>query len=156
MLRKQLILGTTALVFSLGLQAHDSDYRDRDRYRRDSRYSNYGSPASRIISDLREIGSRSRVDHHERKHFERAAKELYKFDERLRDGRFDRGALNRAIEDLEHLSRAEQIHPRYRRVLDQDLDLLYRFRDNRDYGARYRDGHGHDGYRSGGSRYPRY
>jgi hypothetical protein len=88
------------------------------------------------MSDLRIAASRNRVDNHERDHFARAMNELQAFRYRLSQGRFDEGRLNRAIEDLEHLADARQIHPSDRRVLARDMVELRRLR-NGGLGYRY-------------------
>jgi hypothetical protein len=85
---------------------------------------------------LRRAASRNRVDGHERDHFRRAMSELQSFRNRMADGRFDEGRLNRAIEDLEHLSNARQIHPSDRRTLAQDMYALQNLR--RSAGGYYR------------------
>ena len=122
----------------------DEDYRDRGYYgqrpddgyaRRDGYYSRGRgggySPASRAIRDLESIASRSRVDRHEYKHFSRAIRELYAFEDRLRRGRFDKGRLDGAIENINHLAQADQIHPRDRTRLRGHLYELRRFRSRR-------------------------
>ena len=86
----------------------------------------------RTLSDLRRAASRNRVDGHERDHFRRAMSELQTLRYRMADGRFDEGRLNRAIEDLEHLSNARQIHPSDRRTLAQDMYALQNLRYSRD------------------------
>jgi hypothetical protein len=118
--------------------ARDDDY-DRGRWDygnrrfRDSGWYRPGGAGivDRTMSDLRRAASRNRVDSHERDHFQRAMNELQTFRFRLADGRFDEGRLNRAIEDLEHLSNARQLHPADRRILAQDM---YELRDFRRYG----------------------
>jgi hypothetical protein len=90
-----------------------------------------GSPVQRVLSDLDRIQARSRVDNHERNHFNEARKDLYRFEERWRDGRFDSGRLNKAMDNIEHLARSRQIHPRDRSVLGQDLRILGQLRSGR-------------------------
>ena len=36
-------------------------------------------------------------------------------------GKFDTGKLDKVIEDLDHLSRADQVHPRDRQILGRDM-----------------------------------
>ena len=90
-----------------------------------------GSPVRRVLADLDRIQGRSRVDRHERDHFNKARQALYLFEERWRDGRFDSGRLNKAMDNLEHLARSHQIHPRDRSVLAQDLRMLGQLRSTR-------------------------
>jgi hypothetical protein len=123
--------------------AYDNDYgRDRGRYRNERSRETFGYRTSgagvidRTLSDLRLAASRNRVDRHERDHFERAMNELQAFRYRMVEGRFDEGRLNRAIEDLEHLANARQIHPGDRRTLTRDMLELRNFRSARG-GYRY-------------------
>jgi hypothetical protein len=113
------------------------DRRDDRWERRDDRsrggWGGYGysnaAVVDRTLSNLRRIASRNRVDSHERNHFERAAYHLERFRaEYSRDRRFNRDRLNDAIEHLDDLAKADQIHPRDREVLYRDLRDLRNFR----------------------------
>jgi hypothetical protein len=75
------------------------------------------------LRDLQSAASRNRVDGHERDHFNRAMSELQQISYRSQ-GQMDAGRLNRVLEDLDHLSRADQIHPRDRQVLARDRQAL--------------------------------
>ena len=121
-----------------GYYGRDNDNRrDRNRdygYSRDTGYG-YGYGNSGVYSrggsnvlnqtmrDLQSAASRSRIDGHERNHFNRAMSELQQMSYRSQ-GRIDTGRLNRVIEDLDHLSRADQIHPRDRQILARDRQAL--------------------------------
>ena len=119
---RRTILGGLALAAALPFAL---DARDRHD---DYREYGYDDPVSRAIRDLEGIGSRGFVDRHEQKHFRRALEELYRFQYRAREGRFDRGRLDRAIENINHLAGADQLHPRARQILRGDLWELRRFR----------------------------
>ena len=102
-------------------------YGDRDRYG----YGNgsvYGGSASRVVdrtlSNLRRAANRNRVDSHERDHFNRAMRELSNFRSRQ-----DYSRLSRVEEDLEHLVRADQVHPSDRRMLASDLQAIRQLRN---------------------------
>jgi hypothetical protein len=101
-------------------------YEDRGGWRGSS-----GSPVQRVLSDLDRIQGRSSVDKHERDHFNKARQELYRFEERWRGGRFDSGRLDKAMDNIEHLARSHQLHPRDRSVLAQDLRMLGQLRSAR-------------------------
>ncbi len=116
------ILGALALAAAMPF-ALDA----RERYN-DYRPYGYQDPVSRAIRNLEGIGSRSFVDRHEQRHFRGALEELYRFQQRARDGRFDKGRLDRAIEHIDHLAGADQLHPRARQILRGDLWELRRFR----------------------------
>src|SRR3954447_8639852 len=96
-----------------GYYGRDNNYR-RDR-NRDSGYSNdtgygygYGNPGNysrggssilnQTMRDLQSAASRSRVDGHERNHFNRAMSELQQMSYRSQQGRVDTGRLNRVLE----------------------------------------------------------
>ena len=135
-----LILGATSMLSLGGSGAtiravHDDD----DRYREPRRpYANYyGQRANsgpvligQAIRDLEVIASRSRVDRHEQRHFQRALEELHAFQYRAREGRFDRRRLDSAIEHIDHLAGADQLHPSARGILRRDLYQLRRLRSD--------------------------
>lgn len=124
----------TSAVFTTSLFAHDYDddrWRQFDRSSR-SRGGPYGwrSPVAYMLRDIEQIARYSRVDRHEANHFREALDDLQRFDMRLQRGQFDRGRLNSAIHNLEHLAQAHQLHPRDRAVLRGHLSQLYRLRSN--------------------------
>ena len=107
--------------------------RDNDDYRRGGGWQRFGgSPVRSAIRDLQSIGSRTRVDGHERDHFRGAIDRLRRFEDRWRDGRWDGGSLDRAIEHIRDLADARQLHPRDRSLLRQHVYALRDFRSNRD------------------------
>lgn len=101
--------------------------RDRGSY-------GYSSPVPSVLRDVQYVWSRSRVDGHERDHFRKVIDSLQDFQDRAARGRFDTGRLDRAIDNLEHLAQAHQIHPQGRRMLTQRLYDLRAFRED---GRRY-------------------
>ena len=168
-----------ALFLAGALGAHDSDgwrRRGRDVYRDDGYYDpayrqpsggygyGYGSPeaqVNRVAGDLNAIASRTYADGHERKHFDEAQKNLYKFQDSWRSGRFDTKPLDKAIESMQHLASADQLRPRDRDIIASDMNLLRELRANRSGGAYSPYGNGrYDPYGNGrydpygGSRYP--
>jgi hypothetical protein len=118
---------------------NQGDYND-GRYQRgypdQSRYGNgygreQGSLVGRVLSDLDAAATNARLDGHERKHFDTVAQKLQEFEERLAQGKFDTGKLDKAIENLEHLADADRISGRDRDILARDLQDLRQFRSNR-------------------------
>jgi hypothetical protein len=106
----------------------------RDRYG-NLRYGSYKGTqlrgpdlVSRVLSDLDRMRSYRFVDRHERGHFEDARRDLLRFQESWIRGRFDRGRLDSAIENLRHLANSDQVHPRERQLLARDLSVLRSFR----------------------------
>lgn len=149
-MKKQLVLAV-ALLGSLGTLAPAQGmakgrYDDRD-FGRDYGRGGYGNdsyrrsfdPVRGTLDTLYSLGNRARVDRHEADHIRRAVRDLTQFAERRQRGRFDRGSLNGAIENLRDLARADQLHPRVRERVASHLRDLYQLRDGSDYrdGRRY-------------------
>lgn len=106
--------------------------RNDDYGRRDGAWRSSGSPVSTVLRDLDRVNARARfTDNHERKHIEKAREELFRFEDRWRSGKFETSRLDKAMDNIEHLMRADQIHPRDRQVLADDLRLLRDVRSGR-------------------------
>lgn len=131
-------------VLALGLAAasawgQDPYYRDNRDYR-DSRdgYSSNGrsdrSLIGRVLADINRAASGAYLDGHERKHFDEAAVKLQEFDARWARGKFDTGKLDRAIQNLQHLTEADRVRGRDRDMLFRDVQDLRRLRAS---GGRY-------------------
>jgi len=99
---------------------------DRPSYGR-----NQDSLIGRIMSDLNRAASNSRMDGHERKHFDEAARKLQDFEERWAQGRFDTGKLDGAIDNFKHLADADRVNRRDRQMLARDVEELREFRASR-------------------------
>jgi hypothetical protein len=136
---RSLLAGLMLCALALPLGADDDDWRrGRDRERGNGQWRPFGnsranvSIVNRTMSDLRSAAARNRVDSHEREHFRQAMYHLDRFQYSLsRDGRFDTGHLDDAIDNLRDLARADQIHPRDRQMLARDLAGLREFRSMR-------------------------
>jgi hypothetical protein len=139
------LLIVTGLAFLIPAAGDDDDRysrrRNRDYGRGDGYYPPRGYPASsslvdRVRYNLDRAAANNYVDSHERRHFDRAREELLRFQDRWRSGKFDRGRLDKAIENIADLVQSRQVHPRDRNMLAADLSALRRFRDSggRDYG----------------------
>lgn len=129
------MLGAAALllVFASAATADDRGWGWGNRGRDRGSYG-YSSPVPAVLRDVQYVWSRSRVDGHERDHFRKVIDSLQDFQDRAARGRFDTGRLDRAIDNLEHLAQAHQIHPQGRRMLTQRLYDLRAFRED---GRRY-------------------
>jgi hypothetical protein len=103
---------------------------DRDPYY-DSRNSYQRSPVDRVMADLNRAFERARLDGHERRHFDDAARNLAEFRSRLARGRFDTGNLDRAIDSMKHLADADRVRGRDREMLARDIDELRQLRASR-------------------------
>jgi len=121
-------------------------YPDQGRYGNDQ-YGygrNQDSLIGRVLSDLNAAASNARLDNHERKHFDEAARQLEQFEDRRAQGKFDSGKIHEAIEELEHLYKADRVSGRDREILARDAADLRQFQSTR---GRYSNG-GYDGYRN--------
>lgn len=89
-----------------------------------------GQPSviGRVMTDLNRAASNSRLDNHERNHFEQVANNLRDFEAKFARGKFDTGNLDRAIGNLQHLADSDRIRGRERDLLARDADELRRFR----------------------------
>jgi len=114
--------------------------RDDDRYRGRNQGYGYGygaaGPVDRAISDLQRAARGGWLDGHERKHIEHAMNDLDRFRRRWSEGRFDKGRLDSAIENMQHLVNADRVRGRDRQVLAADLAALRDFRASRGYAPR--------------------
>ena len=124
------LLAFTLSVASTSLNAQprygDSRYGD-PRY--GGRYESRPlSPVNQVLSNLTRLGSYAWVDHHERSHLEHAREDLIRFEDRWRQGRFDSGRLDRAINNLKHLEVTRQLNGRDRAMVASDIDILRDFR----------------------------
>lgn len=139
---------------------NDPNYRsypDRGGYNYDDRYGQgrYGNNRfgyggnqdpliERVLSDLDRAAANARFDGRERKHFAEAARQLEQFEDRRMRGKFDTGKIHEAIEELDHLVKADRVSWRDREILARDREELrqfsfsrgrysnYGYRDNRD------------------------
>jgi hypothetical protein len=90
----------------------------------------YRSPADQAIRHLERIASyESRwASGHERERLDHAMRHLSEFEERYERGHFDRGRLDDAIADVQHVVDHNPLDSNARRVLVDDLARLRAFR----------------------------
>jgi hypothetical protein len=88
------------------------------------------SPADRTIEDLRQAAQRNAFTHGERERYDHAIEHLSQFSGRLYTGRFDRGKLDRSIDDVRSVLARNRMDPRAREILGSDLSELYRYRSS--------------------------
>jgi hypothetical protein len=131
-----------------GYGGNDPYYRDPyydgrtgayDAYPGRGAYGSAGSGAvvDRVLYNLNTAASNSRVDSHERGHFNTAQQELMNFQSRWAQGQFDTGRLDRAVSAIQDLVNSDQLNPRYRSVLANDLAALRQFRASGGRGGYY-------------------
>lgn len=104
-------------------------YRDSDT----RRYGNF-SPIERTISDLRRVGYGGYMSNGDRKHADKAVRELEQFRQKWQDGKWDNGKLDKAISEMRHLTDARQLNNQDRRLIARSIDDLLAFRSS---GGRY-------------------
>lgn len=124
-------------------------YPDQGRYGND-RYGyggNQNALIGRVLSDLDRAAGDARFDDRERKHFDEAARQLEQFQDRWMQGKFDKGKIHEAIEELDHLVNSDRVSRRDRQILARDREELRQFSSAR---GRYPD------YRYGDNREDRY
>lgn len=85
------------------------------------------NPVAAAQRDLEMIFRRSRVDSHEANHFRRALQELDDFHRNTARGRFDHHSMERALDNMADLARADQLHPRDRQIIRARMDDLSDF-----------------------------
>jgi hypothetical protein len=98
---------------------------------------NYGNPngvVGRVLSDLRTAELNARLNRSEGNHFNTASAKLQQFEQKLSQGRFDKGKLDKAIDNIKHLTRTERVSPRDRGQLAADVQDLRQLRATRGYG----------------------
>ncbi|HUS07999.1 MAG TPA: hypothetical protein VMZ52_16980 [Bryobacteraceae bacterium] len=161
-LKRTFLLGSALVLMGIGADAqifgnggyrndpyygNDPSHRDNGRYSRNRGYGNdpyYGnggyandprSLVARVQSDVSRVANSSYADHHEQKHFSETMRNLDDFNNKLSRGRFDQGRLDKAMSSLSHLVNAQQIHPRDRNILANDLSALRSLRDNGGYNS---------------------
>ncbi len=89
--------------------------------------------AHRVIEKTQE--DLRRVEHHDvwavpdRGHFEAAERNLADIRKDLDQNRLDRGRLDRAIEEIEHVTHVDALNGRAREQLNEDVRELHRLRD---------------------------
>jgi hypothetical protein len=109
---------------------NDRYYRDSDRYYdRDYERRDGGFNAVRAVQrDLERVASRGYLGGRERDRIDRALRYLSDFDRDLSRGRFDRHALDKAIERVDDVVRHSALDYRERNILIGDVNRLRDFR----------------------------
>ena len=119
-----------AILMLAGVAAMSMAYGDDRHGRSPGLYGRNADPVGQTLRDVQYVWSRSRVDGHETHHFRRVLDSLQRFQDRAARGHFDRGHLDSAIDSLNHLAHAHQIHPQGRELLRQRLYDLRSFRED--------------------------
>lgn len=129
-----------------GNRGNDPYYRDPYNNNRTGAYTygrgTYGTATSgnvidRVLYNLNIAAANSRVDGHERGHFNKAQQELTNFQARWAQGQFDTGRLDKAVSAIQDLTNSDQVNSRDRSVLSNDLAALRQFRNSGGQGAYY-------------------
>jgi hypothetical protein len=136
------LLFATAGIFASAASAQDYGRYGDDRYSRgysrDREFGNRrGDVVDRAFADLQRAASSSFYARHQRGHFDHAMRELSKFQNKWSRGKFDNHAIDEAIGEIAHLSRAGELNPRVRELMARDADELRAFRAGGRFDGRY-------------------
>ena len=85
-------------------------------------------PANQTISDLKAISAHNTFSPREGERYDNAMTHLSQFAEKLHQGRFDRGKLERGIDDVQGLLNHNPMDGRARDILNHDLGELRRLK----------------------------
>ena len=125
-------------AFGQGAGQYDRSYGDRD-YARQER-----GLFDKVRIDLDHAGSYPYASRGDRKRFDEARRELFDFESRFDQGRYDRHELDEAIDRIQHVVNSNSLDPRDRGALADDLR---RMRDYREYRNHHGDRDYEYGYR---------
>jgi hypothetical protein len=115
-----------AMIPGIHAQTHDAQDRDRDR---GGNWDRAHQIANRTMEDLRHIERRESFAGEDRDRYTRALRALGDFDHSVAEGRFDKGRLDDAIEQVDHVTRSRMLDPRERDQVQDDLRDLRRLRE---------------------------
>lgn len=121
----------------------DSSY-DSQRY---GDRGNRGSLFDRVQHHLDRSASNPYLSSGTRHRVDKARREVWDFQRRWNEGRFDKGQLDDAIGSVQHVVDSDSLDYRDRRVLQDDLMRMREFRSSRGYSGGYRGYDGGYGYR---------
>ena len=120
----------SSVAFAQGYYGNQGYYRGGDGRYRDG-YNSGPRILDRVRADFERGASTSFYARDQRWRFDHAIRELNRFEDKLREGKFDKGKLDSVIDDAAHLSRARDLDPRMRDIMARDADELRAFRANR-------------------------
>jgi hypothetical protein len=119
-------------------QNYDRPYGDRDYARRDR------ALFDRARMDLDRAGAYPYASRADLKRFDEARRELFDFQSRFDQGRYEKHRLDEAIDHIQRVVNSNSLDPRDRGSLAEDLRLMRDYRDfrshhgDRDYAYGYR------------------
>ena len=126
-----------ALAFGQN-QSYDRPYGDRDYARQDR------ALFDRARMDLDHAGAYPYASRADRKRFDEARRELFDFESRFDQGRYEKHHLDEAIDHIQHVVNSNSLDPRDRGALAEDLRRMRDYREfrnhhgDRDYAYGYR------------------
>ncbi len=115
---KQILFGLGALAGTAALLPAQEYGRARDL-------------VSRVQSDLERAAEFVHSNEKERERYHNVQKKLSEFDRELKNGHFEKGKLDDAIDDLKNVVKNNTLESRDRDVLASDLSDLRTLRDTR-------------------------
>ena len=85
-------------------------------------------PANQTIADLKAISAHNTYNPREMERYDNAMTHLSQFAEKMHLGRFDRGKLDRSVDDVQGILNHNPMDGRARDILNHDLGELRRLR----------------------------
>ena len=132
------LLGALVTTGAAMAQYPDRPYADRDYTRRDR------ALFDRVRMDLDRASRYPYVSRADRKRFDEARRELFDFESRFDQGRYNKHELNEAIDRIDRVVSHNSLDPRDRGALAEDVR---RMRDYREFRDHHRERDFDDGYR---------
>lgn len=129
--RRKFVTQTAGALFAavVGTQAVQAQmYRYNPEHRR---------PVDATIHDLKVIAQHNTYSGREMERYDTAMTHLSQFAERLHEGFFDKGKLDRGIDDVQNVLNKNPMDGRARDILNHDVVELRRLRRTWDLGYRY-------------------
>lgn len=129
---------TLAAVPSFGQYYYDRPYGDRDYARQDR------ALFDRARMDLDRAAAYPYASRSDRKRFDEAKRELFDFESRFDQGRYEKHHLDSAIDHIQKVVNSNSLDPRDRGALSDDLRRMRDYREfrnhheERDYAYGYR------------------
>jgi hypothetical protein len=126
--------------------AHAQDYGD-PYYRPVERYGRPDSLFDRVQRDLDRAVANPYTNGHTRRRVDDARRDVWRFQRRASEGKFDKHALDRAIGSVDEVVESDALDYRDRRELQRDVIEMREFRASGGYGDRYPERNRDYGYR---------
>lgn len=130
--RRGFATGVLGALLAVGISTREAQaqppYRNNPQWVR---------PVDVTIQDLKMIAAHNTYSGHEMQRYDTAMTHLSQFAERLHQGVFDKGKLDRSIDDVQNVLNKNPMDGRARSILNRDVLELRRLRRTWDLNYRY-------------------